>query len=471
MGTDVDENGALVMPGAKKGVFVNGELMSPDLVREEEVGGEEEVQIFGEVDDGSFDDGVGFELNDDYMPDNEEEEPNHIDQVVVEDQQQSKEKEAATEKTIKNIHDPWEELDPHQPTNDRVNPLKIGITYRLPLGMDEGDLPSKSVTGSRTTRSTKSTKIAEETEKNTWSNTSPFIMDRHKDENGPAAVVDWMNMKKMLYGEEFAYLAERYGRYFDLLARQKRRQEESDGNNDQVVPYEADYDDDDYGAGFDYGGDDDYSYGNNDAVDNPENHRMNRSNVDFDAIDSVFHTAGFHTDENDIDHNNSPMTFEELCRAHLRKFAKSAEIYAAETQLTKRVGAWQTGLGPILEEQEKRPEFDIHTMGREILQKVEDGLSTRKRGVGGEKKLDAPSNAGDKSNIVGFRQLSKDKEEYEVCRLFLSTLMLCNCGNVLVHDGNDVGSTESLQLELLNSKFEAVMEEFLAPSLAEDGWK
>jgi condensin-2 complex subunit H2 len=71
-------------------------------------------------------------------------------------------------------------------------------------------------------------------------------------------------------------------------------------------------------------------------------------------------------------------------------------------------------------------------------------------------------------NIIGFRQLSKDKEEYEVCRLFLSTLMLCNCGNVLVHDGNDVGSTESLRIELLNAKFEEVMKEFLAPSVADE---
>ena len=87
----------------------------------------------------------------------------------------------------------------------------------------------------------------------------------------------------------------------------------------------------------------------------------------------------------------------------------------------------------------------------------------------GEKKLDAWSSGLDeKSNIVGFRQLSKAKEEYEVCRLFLSTLMLCNCGNVIIHDDNDISSTESLQIELLKSKFEELMDEFLAPSVQDD---
>ena len=139
-----------------------------------------------------------------------------------------------------------------------------------------------------------------------------------------------------------------------------------------------------------------------------------------------------------------------------------------ESQLTKRVGAWQEGLAPILEEQATRPEFDIHGLGRQILESIEDKLSTKKRTATNEKKLDATSSGLDKkSNIIGFRQLSKDKEEYEVCRLFLSTLMLCNCGNAIVHDVNDISSTESLQIELLNSKFEELMDEFLAPSVQE----
>jgi condensin-2 complex subunit H2 len=485
IGTDVDGTGALVMPGAKKGVFVNGELMSPELMGagdDEEQG--EEVQIFPggltpnrqeefvagqEYDDGSFggdDGGVGFELNDDPMEDEPVVEPEA--QLNTDTKPENKKK----------VQDPWETCDPHQPSNDKPNPLKIGVTFRLPPGLDEEDIPSKSVTGSRTRNNVKPSRKAktEEVTRN-WGK-SPFATDwlEETSNGGDNAAtemktnIEWLsNVKKMIYGEEFAYLVKRYAKHFDALARQKRRQERVEDGNDQAVP-EAPYNDDDYGTGFDYGGDDDYSYGNNDVEDQPEHHDQGRrSNVDFAAIDDIFTTAGFHDDGNDLDYNNSQLTFEELCRAHLRKFAKSAEIYAAETQLTKRVGAWQSGLAPILEEQEKRPEFDIHTVGRQILQSVEDKLSTRKRSATGEKKLDTTNehNVGD-GNIIGFRQLSKDKEEYEVCRLFLSTLMLCNCGNVLVHDGNDVGSTESLRIELLNAKFEEVMKEFLAPSVADE---
>ena len=39
-----------------------------------------------------------------------------------------------------------------------------------------------------------------------------------------------------------------------------------------------------------------------------------------------------------------------------------------------RVGAWQDGLAPHLEEQEERPEFDIHSCGRQILRTVERNL-------------------------------------------------------------------------------------------------
>jgi condensin-2 complex subunit H2 len=481
IGTDVDNTGALVMPGAKKGVFVNGELMSPELKGAddgEEVAGEgEEVQIFPggltpnhqeefvarqEYDDGSFGggNGVGFELNDDPMEDEPEPEVQpHTD----------------TKPEKPKVQDPWETCDPHQPSNDKPNPLKIGLTYRLPPGLDEEDIPSKSVTGSRT-RNVKSSKAKTEEVTKNWSK-SPFATDWLEETTNEADVstndikpnMDWLsNLKELIYGEEFAYLVKRYAKHFDALARQKRRQERGKDGNDQAVPEAPNDDYDDYGAGFDYGGDDDYIYDNNDGVDQPENDQGRRSNVDFAAIDDVFTTAGFHDEDNDVDYNNSQLTFEELCRAHLRKFAKSAEIYAAETQLTKRVGAWQSGLAPILEEQEKRPEFDIHTVGRQILQSVEDKLSTRKRSATGEKKLDTASGNGSGCNIIGFRQLSKDKEEYEVCRLFLSTLMLCNCGNVLVHDGKDVASTDSLQIELLNAKFEEVMKEFLAPSVADE---
>lgn len=487
VGCDVDARGALVMPGAVKGVFVNGELKSGEKGGVEEG---ENVQIFpgglspqadgGDVEfdamqqkqdvDFGEDDGMGFELND------EDEVQPEPEMETVEPREEPKKKRI----------DPLALLDPHEPSRDKPNPLKIGVTYIIPEGMDEDDRPSACVTGSRTRNSKQLKRTKKEVKVDRWQ-ILPFASDwlDALHENDKAADSSTGNtshrvlnslflIKELIYGKEFAYLADAYAKQRHL-AKQARLKEERAKRveaNDQAAEEAAGYynDDDDYGGGFDYGGDDD-SFGNNDAaLDHQENNnRVNRSNVDFAAIDDVFASASmqYKDGDNDVDYN-SQLTFEELCRAHLRKFAKTAEIYASETQLTKRVGMWQNGLVPILEEQERRPEFDIHSIGRDILQRVEDKLSIRKRTAMGDKKLVTSNQANGKANTIGFQSISKDCEEYEVCRLFLSTLLLCNSGNINVHDGNDVGSAKSLEIELLNSKFEVPTEGFLAPSAQEE---
>ena len=287
----------------------------------------------------------------------------------------------------------------------------------------------------------------------------------------------------LIFGDEFAYIAKAHAKHRDAIRKQRRLQQQDSAQEDKdAEPCNImDYDDDEndgYGGGFDFGGGDDDSFGHHEDNNqgNEENGPIHRSNVDFNAIDDVFASSGGggggfdDTDFNDDFANNSQSTFEDLCRAHLRRFAKSAEKYAAETQLTKRVGAWQEGLAPLLEEQEQRPEFDIHTVGRHILEKVERKLSVRKRTSTGDKKLESSQN-----NTVAFGTIfSNDCEEYEVCRIFLSTLMLCNCGNIEMQtdgeDGDVVGSMDSLNIELLNSTFAPPMETFIAPS-ADDSYQ
>ena len=283
----------------------------------------------------------------------------------------------------------------------------------------------------------------------------------------------------LIFGDEFAHVTKAHSKHRDTIRKQRRlQQQEAQKKAEANI---MDFDDDYGGGGFDFGGDDDNdSFGHHDFG-NPNNDENNnesihRSNVDFNfnAIDDVFASAvgGFdenHNNDDDYFANNGQQTFEELCRAHLRKFAKSAEVYAAETQLTRRVGAWQAGLAPLLEEQEKRPEFDIHRCGRQILEKVERNISVRKRTSTGNKKLESSSSSSSQNNVVGFSTIfAKDCEGYEVCRLFLSTLMLCNGGNVAMHnrggDDNNIESLDSLNIELLNSAFQAPMESFIAPS-------
>ena len=81
------------------------------------------------------------------------------------------------------------------------------------------------------------------------------------------------------------------------------------------------------------------------------------------------------------DNNSNPdaAAFEALCRAHIKAFAKGAERYKTETNLSKRVGDWQGRLRPLLEAEEVRPEFDIHRYSQHVIDKVTAEALTRKR--------------------------------------------------------------------------------------------
>lgn len=149
--------------------------------------------------------------------------------------------------------------------------------------------------------------------------------------------------------------------------------------------------------------------------------------------------------------------FEALCRAHIAKFAKGAEKYASETQLTQRVDKWQEKLEPILEEEEQRPEFDIHEYGRTVLVSVQDAIGKEKSEEAGDE-MTPP--------VVDFEQVTKDCPNYQVCRYFLATLCLCNEGNVLLEQG-DGDSTKSLSVKLLSTDYSRPMETYQAPSVVE----
>ena len=79
-----------------------------------------------------------------------------------------------------------------------------------------------------------------------------------------------------------------------------------------------------------------------------------------------------------LDESNLGKTFEELCRAHIRAFAKGAEEFAINTQLSVRVDKWQAKLAPILEEEERRSAFDIHMYSQKLIDSAEQGRQKRK---------------------------------------------------------------------------------------------
>jgi condensin-2 complex subunit H2 len=79
------------------------------------------------------------------------------------------------------------------------------------------------------------------------------------------------------------------------------------------------------------------------------------------------HSNIFSSIKDAAEESNLGKTFEELCRAHTQAFAKGAEDFALNSELSDRVSKWRERLAPILEEEEQRKEFDIHKYSGIIL--------------------------------------------------------------------------------------------------------
>jgi len=130
---------------------------------------------------------------------------------------------------------------------------------------------------------------------------------------------------------------------------------------------------------------------------------------------------------------------------------KIPELYAA-------IRKWQDNLEPLLEEQNARPLFDLDDYLVSILDKLKtappmtavppardnspgkDAINDFLRNVGMDDlseddqpvtPRDAPGMAGlPESSVSSFEDLVRGEPKWNVCRLFLSTLILTNNGNV-----------------------------------------
>jgi hypothetical protein len=147
-------------------------------------------------------------------------------------------------------------------------------------------------------------------------------------------------------------------------------------------------------------------------------------------------------------------TFEELCRAHIQAFAKGADNFALNSQLSERVGKWQAKLAPILEEEERRAVFDIHMYSKRIIETTQQGLQRIKR------KSDGSTQAA--TRTVDFESITQDCSRSDVCRMFLASLSLANAGNLQIEEG-----APNFRFDLVSANVEQPMETYQAPSLAD----
>ena len=122
-------------------------------------------------------------------------------------------------------------------------------------------------------------------------------------------------------------------------------------------------------------------------------------------------------------------TYVDLVRAHVDQYMHEAEQYAFETQMAKRVRQWQERLHPVMQAEDRRPRYDIHACGEEIVQAC------------------APPPEKGKSPMLSecqgttcFYDIMKGKEAYEICRCFLASLQMANDGKVAIAVGHDCKS-------------------------------
>jgi hypothetical protein len=226
-------------------------------------------------------------------------------------------------------------------------------------------------------------------------------------------------------------------------------------NDDYDAPIE---DDDDNDGGF-WGGGNDYDQGyTNDAAGlatEAAEHNMFMSEQEELAqrVQKALEETTFLTQTN---------TYESLCKRHIDNFMRGAEIYARETGLSARVSQWTQKLEPLLDEQERRPQFDLHNYADTVLSNIDSNL-----------KISKTSGKKDK-NTLDFGEIVQGQSTEEVCRMFLACLQLANQGNVSVlppteremdsaaHTGAFHGT---FGLKLHNSSRRQDIENYRAPSV------
>lgn len=109
---------------------------------------------------------------------------------------------------------------------------------------------------------------------------------------------------------------------------------------------------------------------------------------------------------------------------------------------------------PLLQEEEERTAFDIHSYGKTIIELAEQEL--RRTNPKNEDSLRFKA-------TVDFRDLTKGRQQYEVCRMFLAALSLTNSGNVHIQGSLNC---DALEIDLLSTEIERPMKTYLAPSAA-----
>jgi hypothetical protein len=116
--------------------------------------------------------------------------------------------------------------------------------------------------------------------------------------------------------------------------------------------------------------------------------------------------------------------YEATIRQHLHSMHKDSVDADSKRfpQLYANVRRWQDQLEPVLKEFARRPEFDISSYSTKFVSRMQA----------------LKSGDADEGEVISFSQLVHGKPRWEVCRHFLTCLLLTNQGNTdIVFDGEE----------------------------------
>lgn len=153
--------------------------------------------------------------------------------------------------------------------------------------------------------------------------------------------------------------------------------------------------------------------------------------------------TSFSNDDDDCDTFDAALTFggalvtsagcssyEELCREHVESALQASTHYTEDMELFRRINEWTNRVEPLLLEESTREHFDIQTYRARMLANFE--RSEQPKGQKRRKRV------ADDNKVINFLELAQSREQYEVCRMFLTALQLVNTGIIeIVEEGNE----------------------------------
>ena len=353
---------------------------------------------------------------------------------------------------------PWQLLDPHTTNPTTQRPLKCGKCYHIPSKLLQQQQQSQQHAGKRKRSNssphhynfnkayTQDIMVTARYLHTPDTNTNTHTVTSFQTSLLPPQQQHQpLPMRGLCIGNEFAYVAKETRRRKARERRQQLRLQRANNSANIVEEDDVNVDVMDF---------------NHNTAEGEEDWYGDEDGGDASVLESSSMLVS-RSQQQQVE--DEAMKFEQLCRQHLYKFAKSAQSYITSTTLTRRVDAWTEKLTPILEEEETREEFDIHEYGRRIVVDA-------KRQIQKKKVLPMNDCEDSRGNIVEFKEVTRGCSTFQVGRLFLASLMLANSGNVAIHDNvNDdknelCNDFQSLRIELLDDDLKRPMANYIAPS-------